>query len=58
MICRMPNVNLEVGEMEFMFCNLYVNLNNSSVGDINLTNLPCLTSFLPGDTSDSQNSSL
>ena len=26
-------------------------------GDINLTNLPCLTSVLPGDTSDSQYSS-
>ena len=26
--------------------------------NMNLTNPPCLTSFLPGDTSDSRNSSL
>ena len=26
-------------------------------GDINSTNLPCLTSVLPGDTFDSRNSS-
>ena len=27
-------------------------------GDITLTNLPCLTSVLPGNTSDSRNASL
>ena len=58
MICMMPKVNLGVEEMEFIFCNLYVYLNNSSLGDMNLPNSPCLISFLPGDTSDSQNLSL
>ena len=45
-----PKVNLGVGEMGFMFYDLKV--------DINSTNLLCLTSVLPGDTSDSRNSSL
>ena len=26
MICMIPKVNLEVGEMGFMFCDLYVSL--------------------------------
>ena len=39
MICMIPKVNLGVGEMGFMFCDLYF-----SMGDINSMNLPCLTS--------------
>ena len=58
MICMMPNWNLGVGETGFLFCDLYVSLNNPLPGDINSTNLPCLTSVLPGDTSDSRNHSL
>ena len=27
--------------MGFMFCDLHVSLNNSLLGDINLSNLPC-----------------
>ena len=33
-------------------------LNNPSPGDIISTNLSCLISALPGDTSDSRNSSI
>ena len=51
-------VNLRVREMGFMSCDLYVSLILPFAGDINLMNLPCLTSVLPGDTSDSNNSSL
>ena len=54
MICTIPFVNLWVGEMGLMFCDLH---NNPSTGDINLMNLPGLASVLPGDTSDSRNSS-
>ena len=32
--------------MGFMFCDLHVSLNNPSSGDINSSNLPCLTSYL------------
>ena len=58
MICMMSNVNLGVAEMGFLFCDLYVSLNNPLPVDINSTNLPCLTSVLPGDTSISRNQSL
>ena len=44
--------------MGFMFCDLHVSLKNSSKGDINWMNLPCLASVLAGDTSDSRNSSI
>ena len=54
MICMLPKVNLEVGEMGFNFCDLYVSLKKTSSGDINSTNL---TSVLPGYTSHFQNSS-
>ena len=30
-----PNVNLGVGEMEFMFCDLHISLNNSLLRDMN-----------------------
>ena len=48
-ICKL---NLGVGQMGFMFSDLY-----AFAGDMNLKNLPCLTSVLPGDTSNSRNSS-
>ena len=57
MICMIPTLNLGVGEMGFMFCDLHVFLNNPSSGVLNSMMLPCLTSILPGDTSDSRNSS-
>ena len=47
-----PKVNLGVGEMGFMFCDVYLSLKNPSPSDIVSMNLPCLTSVLPGDTSD------
>ena len=50
-----PKVNFQAGEMGFMFCNLYLSLKQTFAWDINSTNLPCLTSVLPGDTSDSWN---
>ena len=50
-------VNLGVGEMGFMFCDLLFSLKYPFALDINSTHLLCLTSVLPGDTSDSQNSS-
>ena len=53
-ISMIPNckVNLGVGEMGFMlFCDLQVSLKHP-IGDINSANLHCLTSVLPGDTSD------
>ena len=53
-ICMIPNfvVNLGVREMGFMlFCDLHVSL-KCPTWDINSANLPCLTSVLPGDTSD------
>ena len=43
--------------MGYMFYDLYVSLIQPFAGGINLTNLPCLPCVLPGDTSDSQNSS-
>ena len=55
-ICMIPKLNLGVGEIGFMFCDLHLSLYPSS-GDINLINLPCLTLVLPGNTSDSRNSS-
>ena len=58
MICMMSIVNLGVGEMGFLFCDLYVSLNNPLPVNINSTNWPCLTSVLPGDTSNSGNHSL
>ena len=51
-------MNLGVGEIGFMFGDLCILLKKTSLGDINLTNLPCLTYVLPGDTSNSQYSSL
>ena len=51
-------VNLEVGEMGFMVYDLEVSLKQKKPLPGNEFNhLPCLTSVLPGDTSDSQNSS-
>ena len=50
-------VTLEVGEMGFMFCDLLYSLKYPFALDINSTHLPCLTSVLLNDTSDSQNSS-
>ena len=41
MICMIPKVNLGVGEMGFMFCDLYVSLKYPFVGDIHFTNLFC-----------------
>ena len=52
-----PKPNLRVEEMEFMLCDLLVSLKNFAL-DINSINLPCLTSVLPGDTSDSWNSGI
>ena len=51
-----PKLKLGVGEMGLMFCDLHVSLNLSSC-DINSMCLPCLTLVLPGNTSDSRNSS-
>ena len=56
MICMIPKLNLGVGEIGFMFCDLHLSLYPLS-GDINLINLPCLTLVLPGNTFDSRNSS-
>ena len=50
MICVIAKVYLGVGEIGFMLCNLYVSLKKTSPGDINLMNLVCLISVLPGDT--------
>ena len=36
-----PKVNLRVGEMGFMWCEIYVSLKLPFAGDINLMNLPC-----------------
>ena len=57
MICMIPKLNLGAREIGFMFCDLHASLKQASSGDINSMNLPCLTSVLPGDTSDSRNSS-
>ena len=57
MIYMMPKVNLGVREMGFMFVVHTFLLNNPSPRDINSTYLPCLTSVLSGDTSNSRNSS-
>ena len=51
-----PKVNLGVGEMGFMFCDLLVSLKQPYAGKIVSTNFPFLTSVLPGDTSNSLNS--
>ena len=56
-ICKISKVNIGVGEMGFLFCDLKVCLNKSFARDINSTNVPCLTSLMPFDTSDSWNSS-
>ena len=53
----MPKVNLGVGEMGFMFCDLYVSLKKTFARDINSMDLHCLTSIWTSDTSDYQNSS-
>ena len=58
MICMIPNVNLGVGEMGFLFCKLHVCLKQPLSWDINLTFLPTMISALQGDTSDSWNSCL
>ena len=55
MICMIPKVNLGVGEMGFMFCDLYFSIKNPF--GIFSMDLPCLTSVLAGDTSNSRNSS-
>ena len=52
-----PKVNFGVGEMGFMFCELLVSLKYTFTLDISSTNLPCLTSVLPGNRSDTWNSS-
>ena len=53
MICMISKVNLGVGEMRLMFCDLYVSIKNIiSSGDINSTKLPCMTLVLPGDASN------
>ena len=52
MICMIPTVNLGVGEMGFMFVIYTFLKNKSALEDINSTNLPCLNSVLPGDTSN------
>ena len=57
MVCMIPNVNLGVGEMGFMFGYYTFLLNNHSLGDINSTNLSCLTSVLPVDSFNFWNSS-
>ena len=51
LINMIPKVNLGVGEMGFVLCDLYIS--QKMQGDISSTNLPCLISVLPGDTSDS-----
>ena len=56
LICMIPKLKLGVGKMRFMICDVHVSLNPSS-WDINSMNLPCLTLVLPGNTSDSRNSS-
>ena len=56
MIFMIPKVNLGVREMGFLFCNLHICL-ITLCREINLTYLPCMTLVLPGDTSDSLNSS-
>ena len=48
-------MNLGVGEMGFMFFLFICSSKITFAGDINPTNLLCLTSVLPGDTSDSRN---
>ena len=40
MICMISNVNLGVGEMRYMFCDLHISLKQPCVREINLTNLP------------------
>ena len=57
MICMIPKVNLGVGEMGCMFCDLYISFQKTLPGDINSTHLPCLIPVLQDDTSDSRNSS-
>ena len=47
-----PKVNLGVGEIEFLFCDLLVSPRRENI----FNKFPCLTSVLPGDTSDSRNS--
>ena len=48
-------VTLGVEEMKFMFCDLLVSQKLPFARNINLTNLPCLTSVSAGGTSDSCN---
>ena len=46
MICMIPKVNLGIGEIGFIFCDLYMFLlNNPMPGDTNLKNWTCLTCF-------------
>ena len=53
-----PKVNLGVGEWNLCFVINTFLKSNFSPGDIDSTNLPCMTSVLPNDTSDSGNSSI
>ena len=53
MICLIPTLE----KWDLCFVNNTFLWNNPSPGDINPTNLPCLTFDLPSDTSDSRNSS-
>ena len=53
LICMIPKVNFVVGQMEVYFV-FYKFLINNLGQDINSTNLPCLTSVLAGDASDSR----
>ena len=57
MICMIPQLNIGVGKMGFMFCDLHISLNNPSLGHMNSMKLPCFTLVLSGDTSDPWKSS-
>ena len=47
MICIITKVNLGVGDMRFMFCDVFDSQKKyTSPRDINSTNLPCLISVL------------
>ena len=47
-----PKETLGIGEMGFIVCDLEVSLKSPFARDINLTNLPYLTSVLARDPSD------